>query len=125
MNSVLITFSITLKALIRRTKISRVFGWDVIGSIMGICWVFPCSNLEATCDWSWPRKIVASPDTKRAPQMLEFFVLKRPIIHVTQNHSNTYLPPAQLFSTFLNFIYCKNYQIFFMISTKTIRDDIS
>ena len=124
-NSGLIPFSITLKVSNSNMKISELFGWDVIGSLMGIWWVFPCSNLEATADWSWSRKIGASPDTKRAPRMLEFFVSKRPIIYETQNHSNTYLPPAQLFSTFLNFIHCKNYQIFFMISTKTIQDHIS
>ena len=84
-------------------KILVVFGWDVIGSLMGIWWVFPCSNLEATTDWSWSRKIDASPDTKRAPNMLKFFVLKRPIVHETQNHSNMYAPPAQLFSTFLRY----------------------
>ena len=104
-------------------KILVVFGWDVNGSLMGNWWVFPCSNLEATTDWSWSRKIDASPDTKRAPRMLEFFVSKRPIIHETQNHSNIYLPPAQLFSTFLSFVYCKHFQIFFMISPKPIRDN--
>ena len=99
-NSGLIPFSITLKVSNSNMKISELFGWDVIGSLMGIWWVFPCSNLEATTDWSWPRKIDASPDTKRAPNMLKFFVLKRPIVHEAQNHSNIYAPPAQLFSTF-------------------------